>query len=118
MHPSVDWSGLDAIIRKGNDAGVDSCSGFRENRGPDGNRPGRGLAGWLREREVEEVFVCGLARDVCVLWPAQDAIQLGFRTRVVWDLTRPVSPDTDNATRQTLADHGVGCIDSSRLPSA
>lgn len=118
LHPSVDWSGLDAIIRKGNDPRVDSYSGFRENHGPEGNRPSTGLAGWLREREVEEVFVCGLAREVCVLWTAQDAVELGFRTSVIWNLTRPVSPDTDNATRHTLAEQGIGCIENSRLHPA
>ena len=116
LHPAIDWSALDAIIRKGSDPRVDSYSGFRENHGPGGDRPSTGLAGWLREREVDEVFVCGLARDVCVLWTAQDAMELGFRTSVVWDLTRPVTPDTDGATRRTLAARGIGCIDSSRLP--
>ncbi|MBB5360502.1 nicotinamidase-related amidase [Rhodanobacter sp. ANJX3] len=50
-----------------------------------------------------EVYVCGLARDVCVLWTAQDAVESGFRTHVLWDLTRPVTPATDKATRDALA---------------
>ena len=115
LHPSIDWSALDAIIRKGSDANVDSYSGFRENHGPDDHRVSTGLAGWLRERGVDEVAVCGLARDVCVRWTAQDALQAGFRVSVLWDLTRPVTPDTDDATRQTLAAQGIGCIDRAQL---
>lgn len=115
LHPSIDWSALDAIIRKGSDPTVDSYSGFRENHGPEGHRPSTGLAGWLRERNVDEVVVCGLARDVCVLWTAQDALQAGFRASVLWDLTRPVTPDTDDATRQTLTAQGIGCVDSTQL---
>lgn len=115
LHPAIDWSALDALIRKGSDPAVDSYSGFRENHGPDGLRPSTGLAGWLRERDVDEVVVCGLARDVCVLWTAQDALQAGFRASVLWDLTRPVTPDTDDATRQTLATQGIGCIDSAQF---
>jgi nicotinamidase/pyrazinamidase len=103
LHGGVDWSALDAVIRKGSRAGVDSYSGFRENHGPNGERPSTGLAGWLSERGVVEVYVCGLARDVCVLWTAQDAVESGFRTHVLWDLTRPVTPATDKATRDALA---------------
>ena len=107
LHPAIDWSALDAVIRKGSDPAVDSYSGFRENHGPDGSRPGTGLAGWLRERGVDEVVVCGLARDVCVLWTAQDAVTLGFRASMLWDLTRPVTPASDAATREAMQASGI-----------
>jgi nicotinamidase/pyrazinamidase len=118
LHPDIDWSALDAVIRKGSDPRVDSYSGFRENHDPDGQRHPTGLAGWLRERGVDEVVVCGLARDVCVLWTAQDALELGFRTRVVWDLCRPVTPDTDAATRGTLQAQGIAIVEASELREA
>ncbi|TAL95670.1 MAG: bifunctional nicotinamidase/pyrazinamidase [Rhodanobacter sp.] len=107
LHPAIDWSALDAVIRKGTDPAVDSYSGFRENHGPGESRPRTGLAGWLRERGVDEVVVCGLAREVCVLWTAQDALALGFRARMLWDLTRPVTPASDAATRATLPASGI-----------
>jgi nicotinamidase/pyrazinamidase len=112
LHPNIDWSALDAVIRKGSDPRVDSYSGFRENHGPHGQRPSTGLAGWLRERGVDEVFVCGLARDVCVLWTAQDAADLGFRVRLLWDLSRPVTPASDEATRAALQARDIGLADS------
>jgi len=115
LHPRVDWSPLDTVIRKGNDPGVDSYSGFRENHGPQGSRPSTGLAGWLRERGVHEVFVCGLARDVCVLWTVQDAMELGFRAHLLWDLSRPVTPDSDDATRATLQAQGIAIVDSADI---
>ncbi|MEO6926393.1 MAG: bifunctional nicotinamidase/pyrazinamidase [Rhodanobacter sp.] len=107
LHPAIDWSALDAVIRKGSDPAMDSYSGFRENHGPEGRRPGTGLAGWLRERGVDEVVVCGLARDVCVLWTAQDAVALGFRASLLWDLTRPVTPASDAATRGIMQSSGI-----------
>jgi nicotinamidase/pyrazinamidase len=107
LHPAIDWSAVDAVIRKGSDPAVDSYSGFRENHGPDGSRPSTGLAGWLRERGVDEVMVCGLARDVCVLWTAQDAVTLGFRASLLWDLTRPVTPASDAATREAMQASGI-----------
>jgi nicotinamidase/pyrazinamidase len=114
LHPAIDWRHADVIVRKGGDARVDSYSGFRENHGPHGQRPRTGLAGWLRERGVAEVFICGLARDVCVLWTAQDAIEAGFRAHVLWDLTRPVSPASDPATRAAMAHAGIGVIEGER----
>jgi nicotinamidase/pyrazinamidase len=117
LHPGVDWSSLDAVIRKGSDPTIDSYSGFRENHGAQGARPPTGLADWLRKRGVEEVVVCGLARDVCVLWTAQDAVDLGFRASMLWDLTRPVTPDTDTATRAALQAAGIGIVDTDLLPT-
>ena len=115
LHPSIDWSQVDTVIRKGDDPCVDSYSGFRENHGPRGKRPTTALDGWLREQGVDEVYVCGLARDVCVLWTAQDAVELGYRTHVLWDLTRPVSPETDIPTLLRFENLGVSVIDSSAL---
>jgi nicotinamidase/pyrazinamidase len=112
LHPAIDWSPVDLILRKGSNPEVDSYSGFRENHGPHGSRPSTGLAGWLRERGVDEVYVAGLARDVCVLWTVQDALALGFRAHVLWDLTRPVTPESDQATRETLKAAGIGIVES------
>ncbi|MBD9480531.1 nicotinamidase [Pseudoxanthomonas sp. PXM02] len=103
----VDWTPADLILRKGTRSQVDSYSAFQENHGPDGTRPTTGLAGWLRERGIEEVHVCGLARDYCVLWSAQDAATAGFRVRFLWDLTRPVTPAGDAPTEAALAAAGI-----------
>lgn len=103
----VDWTPADLILRKGTHRQVDSYSAFRENHGPAGARPSTGLAGWLRGRGIDEVHLCGLARDVCVLWTAQDARAEGFRVSLLWELTRPVTPDGDAPTRLALAQAGV-----------
>lgn len=103
----VDWRAADLILRKGTHPQVDSYSAFRENHGPGGTRPATGLAGWLRERGIAEVHVCGLARDYCVLWTAQDALAAGFRVRFLWALTRPVTPDGDAPTRAALEAAGI-----------
>lgn len=107
LHPGVDWNRADLILRKGTREQVDSYSAFRENHGPAGDRPPTGLAGWLHERGIAEVHLCGLARDYCVLWSAQDAAAAGLRVRFLWDLTRPVDAANDGATRMALAQAGV-----------
>lgn len=118
LHPGIDWTAVDVVIRKGSDPAVDSYSGFRENHGPAGTRPSTGLAGWLRDRGVDDVVVCGLARDVCVLWTAQDALELGFRASVLWDLSRPVTPASDAATRARLQALGIAIVEAGDLAPA
>lgn len=101
------WDRASAILRKGMNPQSDSYSTFRNNWDPKGQRPPTGLAGYLRERRVETVVLCGLARDVCVLWSAFDAVEAGFRTVFLWDLTRPVIPDSDARNRAELEKRGV-----------
>src|SRR5437588_9162917 len=66
LHPALPQALVTSIIRKGSRRMVDSYSAFRENVGPDGTRLPTGLGGYLRERGVTRLFVCGLARDYCV----------------------------------------------------
>ena len=115
LHPELPWSHVEAVIRKGTYPETDSYSGFRNNWNPDGERPPTGLAGYLRERGIERVFLCGLARDVCVRWTAEDAAAAGFETHVLWDLTRSVDPSGDEALRAALQERGVGILNSSSV---
>jgi nicotinamidase/pyrazinamidase len=102
LHHAIPWERVSAIIRKGTDAETDSYSGFRNNWNRDGERPATGLLGYLQERGVDRVFLCGLARDYCIKWSAEDAAAAGLRTTVLWDLTRPVDPASDDAVRRDL----------------
>ncbi len=80
------------IFHKGTDPGIDSYSGFFDN----GHRKGTGLADWLRQHRVTDVFVCGLATDYCVKFTALDAVQLGFRTWLIEDASRGVNLRPDD----------------------
>lgn len=114
LHAGVPWERISAIIRKGSETDTDSYSGFRNNWNAAGERPPTGLAGYLRERGVSQVFICGLARDFCVKWSAEDAAAAGFRTAVLWDLTRPVDPGSDARVREDLVRAGVELVASAR----
>ena len=108
----LDWRRAAAVIRKGMEPDTDSYSGFRNNWNPRGVRPATGLAGYLRERGIEHVYLCGLARDYCVKWSAEDAASAGFATTVIWDLTRAVDPEADGEVRQSLERAGVRIVTS------
>lgn len=109
------WERAMAIVRKGTDPRVDSYSTFRNNWDPEGKRPKTGLAGYLRERGVEHVVIVGLARDFCVKWSGEDAADEGFDVTVVWDLTRPVDPDSDDDVRSDLEEVGVRIVEMEEL---
>ncbi len=112
LHPSLPWERLDMIQRKGTRPDVDSYSGFSENWNAAGERLPTGLGGWLRERQVTDVVICGLARDVCVTWTAEDAVTAGFGAWLLWDLSRSVDPDGDDALRERLVGAGVRVLDA------
>lgn len=115
LHPSVRLHMATLLLRKGTREGIDSYSAFRENAGPDGRRPPTGLAGWLRERGARRVFICGLARDFCVRWSAEDAVAAGFESYVLDDLTRAVFPDRQAETDARLEAAGARCLQSDAL---
>ena len=115
LHPSLPWVKAEVIVRKGTDPLTDSYSAWRNNWNAQGHRPPTGLGGYLRERGVEEVFICGLTRDFCVKWTAEDAVAAGFRAVVVWDLTHPIDPGADDTVRADLARVGVEIVHAAEL---
>ncbi|HZY67499.1 MAG TPA: nicotinamidase, partial [Devosia sp.] len=56
---ALDIPHVQTIIRKGYRETIDSYSGFREND----HTTQTGLAGYLRERGLKRLFICGLATD-------------------------------------------------------
>jgi nicotinamidase/pyrazinamidase len=97
-------------LRKGTGKDVDSYSGFRDDAG----QP-TGLAGFLRERGIERLYVCGLARDFCVRATAVDGAREGFRVLVVDDLTRAVDPSSRARVDAELGEAHVGLVTSADL---
>ena len=77
------------IIRKGYNRLIDSYSGFQEAD----RQTLTGLAGYLNERDVDRLYIVGLATDFCVGWTAIDAAAAGFDVTVIEDATRAI----DNA---------------------
>lgn len=93
------------IIRKGYHPDVDSYSGFREAD----RKTLTGLAGYLNERGLTRLFVCGVATDFCVGWTAVDARTAGFETYVIDDATRGIDAFGSRARAWAdMAAAGVG----------
>jgi nicotinamidase/pyrazinamidase len=95
------------ILRKGYHREIDSYSAFYEND----HNTHTGLAGYLRERGLERVFIAGLAFDFCVRFSAEDAKREGFSVVVVEDASRGIDVNGSIlAARQALAGLGISCI--------
>ena len=100
FHPALDTDGAELVLRKGFRAAVDSYSAFYEN---DHATP-TGLAGYLRERGIERVFLCGLATDFCVAYSALDARREDFAVWVVEDACRAIDLDGSLAAARARMD--------------
>jgi len=87
--------GIHQVIQKGTDRNVDSYSGFFDNA----RRQSTGLEKYLRAAGVDDVHVMGLATDYCVRFTVLDAVDLGFRTRLVTEGIRGVELNDGDCQR-------------------
>lgn len=112
FHKDLRTTKAELILRKGFDKNIDSYSAFFEN---DRKTP-TGLAGYLRERSIKTVHICGLATDYCVFYSTMDAMRLGFAAHVVEDACRGINlaNSVELATRE-MALAGVVFTASEKL---
>jgi nicotinamidase/pyrazinamidase len=105
FHPGAEqaFEHVEAIFRKGHhSAAYSGFEGFTVEA--DRTVP---LADWLRDRAIEEVDVVGIATDHCVRATALDAVDEGFETTVLLDLTAGVAPDSTARALDELTAAGV-----------
>lgn len=89
FHPDLLDDPRITIISKGIDESADGYSGF----------DGTSLAQILREEEVQEVLVGGLATDYCVKHTVLDARREGFEVKALADAMRAVNVNRDDGAR-------------------
>jgi nicotinamidase/pyrazinamidase len=103
LHPALERSRLDAVFDKGEY--TSAYSGFEDND-PDGTA----LGVWLRQRDVTDVELVGIATDHCVRATALDAAAEGFATTVRLDLTAGVARPTTARAVEQLREAGVRLV--------
>jgi nicotinamidase/pyrazinamidase len=86
FHEALEGTKAELVIRKGFRKDIDSYSAFFEND----HRTPTGLGGYLKERGISEVILCGLATDFCVAFSAIDAAGQGLSTTVILDACRGI----------------------------
>lgn len=112
FHPALHLPKAELILRKGLDPLIDSYSAFFEN---DRVTP-TGLAGYLRERNLNRGFFAGLAYDFCVGHSALDARRLGLPAVILRDACRAIDLNGSAAMiEKDFAEAGVTLIESAEL---
>ena len=102
---------IEAIFRKGTDPGIDSYSAFFDN----GRRKSTGLADYLRGKGAQDLYLCGLAGDICVHFSALDALREGFKVYFIRDAATPLDLAVAPARLADLRRQGARVIDSNAI---
>ncbi len=82
----LDSADIVQFFKGATDPRYDSYSGFYDNA----HKRATGLASYLREQQVETIYVAGIATDYCVKWTVLDGCREGFETVLVVDACRAV----------------------------
>lgn len=104
---------VEAIFRKGMDPAIDSYSGFYDNN----HEKSTALADYLRGKGINEVYIGGLAADVCVYFTVLDSLKEGFKTTLVEDATMAISPDQFATAKKDLLKKGGQIMMAGDVPS-
>jgi nicotinamidase/pyrazinamidase len=107
LHPSMLDIPVEAIVDVGAEREDEGYSGFEKSK----------LEDLLRERDVEEIAVVGLATDYCVRASTIDACKLGFDTTVVTDAIRAVdvNPGDGDRALEEMNDAGAKLVTSDQV---
>ncbi len=106
FHRKLNLNKVAKIFPKGTNSKIDSYSGFYDN----GHRKSTGLAEYLKENNISDVYICGLATDYCVKFTALDAQAEGFKTFVIEDACRGVELNAGDVKNSLQEMKEKGCI--------
>lgn len=108
----LDLHKVEKVCYKGTEKNIDSYSAFFDNA----HAKATGLADYLDERHITDIYLVGLATDYCVKFSALDSLMLGYNTFVIIDACRGVNlkpNDTQEALEEieALGGHLVRHVD-------
>ncbi|MGM0568768.1 MAG: bifunctional nicotinamidase/pyrazinamidase [Elusimicrobiota bacterium] len=113
FHPDLDLKPVDLILRKGSSPEVDSYSAFLEND----KKTQTGLHYYLKGMGIEEIFVCGLALDVCVYFSCLDGVKYDFKVNLIRDASRGIDQPEGSVDEalEDMENKGVVITESGKL---
>ncbi|XP_052794463.1 nicotinamidase-like [Mya arenaria] len=111
LHPDLKIMDNAEFVKKGCHSDVDSYSAFWDNN----KLSQTDLVRILARHKVTDVYVCGVAYDVCVGYTALHALEHGFRTVLVDDACKGVDAKGIEETKRKLVDSGGIIVHSSQV---
>lgn len=113
FHQDLESDKFDAVFTKGENPLIDSYSAFFDN----GHLNKTALDDYLKKKQVSQLFVCGLATDYCVKFTALDAVDLGYKTFLLEDLSSGVELNKGDIAKaiEEMRQAGVEVIKSTEL---
>jgi nicotinamidase/pyrazinamidase len=106
FHPQLATNGINEVFLKGTRNKDDGYSAFEATSDD--------LEKVLREKKVDDIYICGLATDYCVRASALDATKKGFRTFVVIDAVEAVNvkPEDGAHALEEMRRRGITLVSS------
>lgn len=103
LHPDLLVPKVEGLIKvnKGTDPDREQYSAFNDE-----------LAKHLKENNIKEVYVVGLALDYCVRHTALDFARAGFDTTIVLNCTHSVCPRREDELKKEFHREGINLVDS------
>ena len=111
FHKELKTAKIEAIFRKGTSLEIDSYSAFYDKK----HLKSTGLAGYLKEKNAQDLYFCGLAAEICVHFTAKDAIKEGFKATIIEDATRALKTEDFEKAKAELKELGGKVITSGAI---
>lgn len=104
---------IENIIYKGTDENIDSYSAFFDNK----RLKKTELENFLNKKNIDTLYIMGLATDYCVKYTVFDALSLGYKVFVVVDGCRGVNLEKNSSTLalKEMEDMGATLIYSEKI---
>ncbi|KAF2010535.1 Isochorismatase hydrolase [Aaosphaeria arxii CBS 175.79] len=107
--PELNATEFHHIVEKGQDKRVEMYSAFADPFvNPNVSRSE--LAKLLRDKQISDVYIAGLAADYCVKYTALDAAKEGFKTWVLPEVTKAVDPTSLEDVHKGYETAGISLI--------
>lgn len=97
---------LDKIVQKGTEVTIDSYSGFADN----GHRKETELHAYLQSKNIDTLYVMGLATDYCVKFTVLDALAKSYSVYLVVDGCRGVNQAPDDSEKAIREMEKAGAV--------
>ncbi len=113
FHEDLDLGKISRVFKKGTNPEIDSYSGFYDND----RKSSTGLVEYLRKKEIDVIYITGLATDYCVKFTALDSVKEGFETFILKDAVRGVNVNKEDSKKAfiEMRKNGIKIITSRKI---